>query len=302
MRALITRPGSSRTLGAMALMVAAMASFSVLNVAVRILADDGMHSTQTVLWRNVFSMLLVAPLVLRFGLKGLRTHRLRDHFWRATIGVIGMQSWFYAVTIMPLNSATALSLTSPIITAVLAILLLGERAGWHRWGAIIAGFIGTLIILRPGTEMFAAESLIVLFAASMWALAGLLVKTLTRTERPTLIVYYMGLFMTAWSLPAALPLWQWPHGEAWGWLALAGIAATGAQLGLAHAFARADMVVLMPFDFSRLVFTGILAYLCFDEVADTMTWLGAAIIVASAVYITHREALHKKRQARETVA
>lgn len=286
---------------AILLMLGSMFCFSVMNIIIRSMSFE-MSTMQIVFLRNVCSTLILLPWVAYHGFATtLKTPRLTSHFWRATLGVIGMQSWFYAISIMPLNDATALSFTAPIFAAILAITLLGERAGIHRWSAIIIGFIGAMIIIEPsgGEESLGWHALIVLFATLFWASAGILVKSLTRTEPPTRILFYMSFFMMCW---AAIPMiWLWEPVTLEQMIAILGIAiaSTGAHICLVNAYARADVVALMPFDFSRLIFTAILAYLFFGEVSGWNIWLGAALIIASAIYIAHREALHKRSKAAE---
>ncbi len=279
-------------------MVASMFWFSAMNIFIRHLSFE-MDTMQLVFLRNVMSMLILLPWVAYQGFATLKTTRIKGHFWRATLGVIGMQSWFYSISIMPLNDATALSFTAPIIAAILAIIFLKEKAGIHRWAAIILGFIGAIIIIEPSGEGLGWQALIVLFATTFWASAGILVKSLSQTEPSTRIVFYMAVFMALWAAPPMLYVWEDPT-----WLQLGGVfmialTSTFAHVCLVKAYARADVVLLMPFDFSRLIFTAILAYFAFGEVSGINTWVGAGIIIGSAVYIAHREAI-KKRDAAPT--
>lgn len=282
-------------------MVISTACFSTMTSLIRFISDD-LHSTEIVFFRNVFSALLFLPWVLKHKGSVLKTNRMWDHFWRATIGIIGMQSWFYCVSHMPLNEATALSFTAPIFTTLFAILFLGEKAGIHRWSAVICGFVGAMVIIRPDPENMNLIGLIVLFATSMWSIAGMLVKSLTKSEHPLLIVFYMAAFMTLWSFPVMLPHWQMPSVENLIFALLLAIASTGAHFFMVKAYASSDVSMLMPFDFCRLIFTSILAYVFFGEVSDMMTWVGGAIIVTSAAYIAHREAVLQRPKQSEPQA
>ena len=278
---------TTTTLGILA-MTASMAWFSGMNVGIRELSADW-HSTQIVLVRNLMSIALLAPLVLNKGIVSLKTERMGLHFWRSTVGVVGMHVWFYCIAIMPLNQATALSLTAPLFAAFFAILFLGERAGLHRWSAIILGFIGAAVIIQPGSDVFDPSSLIVLLATSLWAWAGILIKRLAQTETPLAMLFYMAVIMSLWSIPAALPHWTdptWDQLVVCFWIA---VASTGAHWCLVKAYANADIVVLTPFDFTRLIFTAIFAYFAFSEVPTVPAFMGSAIIVASAAYIAYRE-------------
>lgn len=280
---------------AIAIMLVSMMFFSAMNIVIRLVSKE-LDSQFIVLLRNVCSLILVIAwsAVLQRGRPRFPTARISGHFWRASMGIIAMELWFYAVSLMPLTLATALSFTTPIFSTIIAILFLGERAGLRRWGAIGIGFIGMLIILRPGVGDISPDAIFVLASSLAMAVTGVLVKTLTRTEAPETIVFYMALFMIPWSL---LPAWG--HMQAvslWdAWLILLiGVFSTTAHLLMTRAYMRADMVVLMPFDFSRLVFTAAMAYALFGETMDMPTLIGAVIIVSSTVYIAHREAQKKR--------
>ncbi len=283
---------------AIALMIISMACFSLMNVFIRYVSHD-MHTTQMVFLRNLFSVCLLLPWVLREGSQVLRTERMPSHFWRGSVGVIGMHLWFYCVAILPLNEATALSFTAPIFTTIFAVLFLKERAGIRRWSAVMIGFAGAMVIIRPDPAHLDPNMFIVLVATSFWAIAGMLVKSLTRTEPPNRIVFYMAFFMMLWSLPGALYYWQTPSGYHLLMVLGVALASTGAHIALVNAYARADVVILMPFDFFRLVFTALFAYIAFGETADGWTWVGAAIIVSSAAYIAYREARIKQQAPTE---
>lgn len=284
----------SPTMQAIGLTIVSMACFSVMNILIRFAADS-LHTTQIVFLRNLFSTALLLPWVIHHGKAGLKTEKFSEHFWRGTIGTIGMQLWFYCVTSLPLSEATALSFTAPILTAIFAIAFLGERAGIHRWSAIFAGFIGALVIIRPSPQHMDWNMLVVPCATSMWAIAGLLVKNLSRTEPPGRIVFYMASIMTLWSAPLAIMHWQTPSLFALTCCFGVAAASTGAHLCMVRAYARADVVVLAPFDFCRLLFTSALAYMVFGETVDDWTWAGSTVIVASAAYITYRESIHRAR-------
>lgn len=285
----------SRTLQAIGLMILSMLAFACMSTIVRLLGSD-MPSPLMVFLRNVVSLAIVLAWsgLLQKGVPAFPTTRLKSHFWRASIGVLSMELWFYSLTIMPLTLATALSFTAPIFSTIFAIFFLGEKAGIRRWSAMIIGFIGVMVILRPDTHGVDSKALFVLLSSSMMAVAGVLVKSLTRTETPETIVFYMALFMVLWSFFPAIPFWQEVTLYQWWLVFLIALFSTVAHLMLSRAFIRADLVVLMPFDFTRLIFVAALAYPMFGETMDSHTLAGALIIVASTVYIAHRESRKRK--------
>lgn len=278
------------TTQAMLLMLASMACFASMNVLISWLANH-VHSMQMVLVRNGVSLLMVLTIatIQQRGVPHFPTKRLAGHFGRSAFGLVAMQLWFYSVTIMPVTLVTALSFTTPIFATIFAILFLGEHAGIRRWSAMGVSFIGVLFILRPDLDSFNMNALFVLASSAAMAVAGVFVKNLSRTEKPETIVFYMTMFMTPLSLPLGIMHWQSLNAAHWTGLILIALLSTTAQLMMARAYKRADMVVLLPIDFTRLVFTSLFAYLWFGELLDSHAWVGAAIIVISTIYIARRE-------------
>lgn len=275
-------------LRAAGLMLLSTAGFSLMSVGVRLAAP--LDATLIVTLRNALTLVLLLPFVMpnRFAL--IRTTRLKDHMLRGSLGSIGMITWTYCLTVMPLAHATALSFTSPLFATLFAILFLKENASSARWLAMGVGFCGTLVILRPSPAGFEWHSLLVMGATSAWAITGLFVKSLSRTEPPVRIVFYMNLFMFFIALPFGLLHWQWPSLQQW--LVLLGIACCSLlmHLTMARAYSLVTVVSLLPLDFTRMVYTSVLAWAVFGETSDGWTWVGAAIIVTSAALMARHDA------------
>jgi len=253
------------------------------------------HPFQVTFFRTFFSFILFIPWLIKNGTGILKTTRMPQYAMRAVIGLSAMLMWFYALSRVPLSQATALSFTSPLITTFAAVIFLKEKTTFHRLAGLFAGFAGTLIILRPGFGEFNYISLFVLAAAVFWASSSLLIKSLTKTEKPEVIVFYMTAIMTPLSLPIALLHWTMPQGSQWAILIFLGIVSNLFQISLSKAFSKADLTVILPFDFLRLIFAAIVAYLAFAEVIDVWTVIGSVIILGSTVYVTYKEARHKRR-------
>ena len=275
------------------LMIGACAGFSVMMLAVRQLSVE-LHPFVVAFWRNLVGLGFMLPWALSVGLGGLRTGRFRMHALRSLMGLSAMLCLFMALSLMPLADVTALTFTAPLFATVGAALILGERVRVRRWSATLIGFLGALLILKPGADMVQPAALIALTAAVFIAGAMLTIKSLSDSESPNAIVVIMGLLMTPTSLVPAAFVWSWPvgglMGDAWGWIVLMGFSATIGQVCLTRAFKAADASAVMPFDFSRLVFVGALGYWTFGEVPDVWTWVGGGIILAASVYIARREA------------
>jgi drug/metabolite transporter (DMT)-like permease len=173
----------------------------------------------------------------------------------------------------------------------------------RRWAATIIGFLGVLIIVRPGIDSFDLGTALMLMSAGTTAMSVIIVKRLTRTESATAIVAWLTLVLVPLSLLFALPFWTWPGLSALGWLAGLGICGVMGHWCVARAFGAADASLVMVFDYVRLPITACVAYIFFDEHTDVWTWAGAAIIAAASIYTAHREAkLHRARIAAASIA
>jgi drug/metabolite transporter (DMT)-like permease len=200
-----------------------------------------------------------------------------------------MLCFFYAVSVAPLSEVTALGFSSPIFATVLAAVILGEVVRTRRWAAIGFGFVGALIILRPGFASVGTGQLLALFSALAWSCALMVIKTLGRTDSSATIITYMGLLMVPLSLGPALFVWQWPAPHEWVWLITIGVLGGIAQFCMTESLRQANTAVVMPIDFFKLVWVTVIAYLVFAEQPDLFTWIGGAIIFGSAIYIAYRE-------------
>ncbi len=270
-------------------MTAAAFCFALMNVLVRIAAES-LDPIQIAFLRNLFALIFVLPLVLRNGGSAIKTNRLGLHFFRASIGIIAMFIWFTAVVKVPLAEAVALNFTLPLFATAGAALILREKVGLRRWGATAVGFLGMLVILRPGFNEVTFSTWLPIIAALFMAGSVLTIKRLSATEGATTVVFYMNLFMTPLSLGPALFVWRWPDGEALIATIALGFLAMLAHLALTRSYAKADASAVMPFDYMRLPFIAVVAFFLFGEVSDLWTWVGAGIIASSSFYIARREA------------
>lgn len=272
-------------LAACCFMLVSACAFSAMNVGVRYLSTD-IHATLIVTLRNAVTLVLLTPVLFRNGIRFIYTDRLKDHLTRGTIGAVGMITWTYCLTIMPTNTATALSFTAPLFATLFAVLFLKEKTSRTLWVSLFIGFAGSLIIIHPSPQDFDWNSLLVMFATSTWAIVGLLVKSLTRTEPALRIVIYMNLIMFLLALPFGLYHWSMPSAEAWAVLVFIACCSILMHFSLAKAYSLSTVSSLMPLDFTRLIYTALFAYLVFGERSELTTWIGGAIILASAMLST----------------
>ncbi len=270
------------------LMAAAAAFYAILHGSVRYISSE-IHPFEITFFRNFFGLIVLLPWFVIHGLRPLRTRRIGLHVVRATSNLVAMLMFFMALSMTPLALVQALAFTAPLFATVLAIFILGERVRLRRWTALIAGFIGTLIIIRPGLQPIDAGSLLTIGSAAVWAFTLLTIKILSRTDSAVTITAYMVLLMSPLSLLPALLYWSWPSPEAWVWLVVSGVSGTVAQLLMAQSFRVAEATVVLPFDFTKIVWGALIGYLAFGELVDIWTWIGAAVIFAGVTYITYRE-------------
>ncbi len=274
---------------------------------VRHLGTD-MSPIQAAFIRYAFGLVLVMPLLLRLGggawlFSGgrARRRRLGLHALRGLIHGIGVMLWFYAMARIPIAEVTALGFIAPVFTTLGAALFLGERLRARRIGAVLVAFGGAMIILRPGFHEISAGALAQLAAAPLFAASFLIAKKLTETETSPSIVAHMAIFVTLALLPGAIVEWRTPTLEELGWLFLTAVFATLMHLAMTQAFRCAEISVVQPFTFLQLVWATLLGYYVFAERPEVWIWIGGAVIVGSATYIAHREALARRsRGARET--
>jgi drug/metabolite transporter (DMT)-like permease len=275
------------------LMTGATLGFSMMAGLIRF-ASASLDPLQIVFFRNVFALLVMSIWLARAGLGGLRTQRIGLHFARATFGLAAMSCWFSAVALLPLAQAVALNFTVPLFATIAAALVLGEIVRLRRWSATIVGFLGVLVIVRPGFETVSPATGLPILAALFMAAAATSIKSLSRTEDPSAMVFYMNLFLTPMSLVPALFVWQWPDPVTFAACVGIGLLAAGSHQLMTRAFTRADASAIVPFQYLRLPFTAVIAFLAFAEIPDIWTLVGAIIIAGSAIYIAQREAAANK--------
>lgn len=276
------------------LMCVSTVAFSIMHGLVRFVSEV-LPPFQIAFFRNVLGLAFLLPLLMRSRFEMLRTKRIGLHALRGVINIVAMLMFFTALSISPLAKVTALSFTAPIFMAILAVLVLGERFRIYRWMAILSGFAGMLVILRPGLVAIDTGALLVTGSAALWAVAMVLIKILSRTESSLTIVAYMGIFLGIFSIFPALWVWQ-PFGlQTLGWMVLIGLFGTIAQMALSQALKETDPTALMPFDFLKLIWTALIGAWFFAEVPDVYTWIGAAVIFSSGLFIAFRERQMKQR-------
>jgi drug/metabolite transporter (DMT)-like permease len=278
------------------LMLASTLSFGLMAIAIR-LASQSLQTTEIAFFRNAFGLLALLPVILRPGRPLPRTRHLPRYLVRTLIGLASMLCGFWAIGHLPLSQAISLSYSTPLFVTIAAVFWLGEKVHMRRWLAVAAGFLGVLVILRPGSSQFSPGLLVAVAAALISALVAIQIKQLSRLDPPDTVVFYTYLFWVPMSLLPALFQWQWPQGIAWLWLVCTGVSGTAGQLLWTRALRLGEVSALQPISFMQLPVVIMLGWWLFDERLDAWTALGAGIILASTAYIAHREAMLARRAA-----
>ena len=279
---------------AVVFMLASTVMFGTMAVVIR-LASAQLHPFEIAFFRNLFGFVFALPLLLRHGPGLLRTARLPLYLVRCLIGIMGMLAGFWAIVHLPLAQAISLSYSTPLFVTIGAVLVLGEVVRARRWSAVLLGFVGVLVIVRPGGSAFEFGHLVALFAAAMSASVAISIKFLSRTEKPDAIVLYTTLIWVPMSLLPAWFVWEWPRGMIWLWIALSGLFGTLGHMFWTRALKMADASLLTPISFVQVLVVAVYGWALFGEVLDGWTALGAGIIFASNLYIARREAQLARR-------
>lgn len=277
-----------------------MAIFAFVPVGVRYLSDT-MPSTEIVFFRSAIGLSIMSVYFSWAGFRQLATRRLGQHVTRSLFNYVGMVMWFYALGRMPFADAVAIHFSLPLFVVLLAVIVLGERVGMRRSLATIVGFLGVLVVLRPGIEAISLAAIGVIASAALYAGAVVMIKKLVRSETAAAVNFYTNLFMMLLALIPTGYAWAMPTLHDVPALLLLGVAGTIAPYMFARALTLTDASSVAPIDFLRLPFTAMTGFLFFGETTVIWTWVGAAIIFGSATYITRREARLAREAADKSV-
>lgn len=230
--------------------------------------------------RSILGFLMLYPLIhANGGLAAMRTTRLPQHVARNIIHYGAQLGWFFALTLIPIGQVVAIEFTMPIWTAVLATTFLGERMTIWKIAAIALGLIGVVVIVRPATSEIDPGQLIALGAAVGFGISVAMVKSLTRTEQPVAIMFWMLVVQSAAGLFPALYVWQWPAAHLWFWVVVIAFCGTFSHYCMARAMLHADATVVIPMDFLRVPLSAAAGWLIYSERLDLFTVVGAALIL-----------------------
>jgi len=280
----------SRELQGALFMLFSAAMLSVGNVMIRHVTRD-VPGIEVVFFRSVFALVWLAPILFHQGLgKVLRTDRIKLHAIRVTLMTVAMICYFTGLGMTPLVDVAALEFLGPIVATVLAIVVLGERVRLRRTIALIVGFAGALIALRPGIAEVHLGQAFILASVFAWSVMLLAVKRLSSTESSLTQNLYVILFQIPVVGLLCIPFWVTPDWPSLAIMFAIGLTATIGQLAYVQAFRMAEMTALLPLDFTKLGWAALLGWLVFAEIPDPWAVAGGTIIFAAAFYITWRDA------------
>lgn len=262
--------------------------FTTNGAMIRLLSTE-IEGVQTAFFRAFFSVLFLLPLIFTGRVKPWKSQHIQGHFWRTLMGTVSMVLGFYALAMLPLADATALAFSQPLFSVVLAAIVLHEKVRWRRWTATIVGFIGVLVMVRPGSHGLQLGAIVALCNAMSVAVSILLVRRLSASEAPLMILTQFALWSTLFLLVPAIWFWRWPTPFGWALAVGVSITATLGQYFWVQAFASGEMSAVAPFDYLRLPFAVFVGWMIWGDMPVVWTFVGAAIVIGSALYIAYRE-------------
>ena len=246
-------------------------------------------------FRCLIGLIIVLPFIIKNKFKAIKSKNIKLQFYRSFINVISMITWFSAIGIMHLEKATALGFTTPLFTTILAVIILREVIRAHRITALFIGFLGVLIIIRPGYLPIESGTLLMLIASFSFSIVLIMVKKLSDIDSSLTIIFYHLLFMTPLTFVIAIFFWEGINFSQFFIFVLMGSAGLISHWCLAQAFKLSDTTFIMPFQFTKLIWASFIGYVIFAESPDKWTWFGGIVIFASVIYITYREAFIKQQ-------
>lgn len=286
-RSWVVSQGGGITRG-LSLMAVSGVAAACANGAIHQLAVE-LHPLLVTFFRNLIAIIVLLPLIVRVGLSGLKPKRPGLQLLRGLLQAVSAFLFVGGLALAPLAKATALNFSAPLFAAVLALAFLGETFRLRRMAALIIGFTGTLVVLRPWEGGLDIGSTYVLLSAFLWAIGMIVIKILMRSESSLTTTILTSVISTPFLFVAALAVWQTPTPLQFAWLVGIGIVYAVASLTFAEALKCADLTALMPLDFLKLIWAAAIGYIFFAEVPEIATWIGGTLIFAGATYIAYRE-------------
>ncbi len=263
--------------------------FALISIITKLLIKQNLHVFEIVFFQASLGTLIILPWVIKSGFHKARLKSYKIHFARAFLWAVATIFFFYATKLMPIGRAVAISFTVPLFTTILAVVFLKEVLHKRRIIALVVGFIGMLIIIKPGMDAFRPIDLMVVAAAFMWSITDVMIKMVGKVHHAYINTFYFSLFSTFCTLPLALMVWIYPSITQFAWMLLLAILFIINMLAITKSYEYADLTIITPFVFTELIFVVGLEYFIFGDMISLTTLIGSAVIVASISYIAYRE-------------
>ena len=271
---------------------------TTMHCLIRFATEDS-HPFEVAFFRTIFVLLIFLPIVIKNGIASLKSNNVKMQSYRAVVGSIAMLCMFYGLSITELAKATALMFTVPIFATILAIFFLKEIVGIRQWIAMLVGFSGAIIVLRPDIEL-GFGPLLILCASMMWSASMLMAKKLTQTDTTVSITFWQAAGLIPATFILAMQVWEWPTLQQLIMFLFIAVAGTLVHWFLNEALKRADITALLPLDYLRLIWSVSLGFIFFNEIPHIGLWLGAALILGASTYIGIRQAKKKEQLSTNT--
>lgn len=259
--------------------------FSIMATCIKV-ASSELPAPQLVFFRSVIGLLIILPIVLPKGMSFIKTPILHMHFLRGLISLCAMSCFFYAIGHVGLSESTLLNATSPLFIGLMSMPVLNEKITIRTSIALVIGFIGVSLILKPGTSLFSLAALVGLCSGFFIASAKVLVRYMANTEPVLRTVFYFSITTTLYSGILMIWLWQTPSLFDISVMAVAAICATGGQTLLTYAFTHNEAVIVAPFTYVTVVMATLIGWLGWNELPDIGSGVGAILIISACLSLS----------------
>ena len=263
--------------------------FGTLMLTFLKLAQEEVNVYVAGFFRFILGLIIISPYIVKTKFTVFKTSHFKKHFVRSVLNLPAMLLYFSTLVMLPIEKVTAISFVAPLIVTVLAVLFLGEKIYIYRTLALILGFSGMLIILRPGFIDISIGVYMALFSSFLWSVVIIITKKISKEDSSITILSYQSVFMSIFSFIIVLFFWETPSSKTFFFLFLAALSGTILHLALNHAYKLVDVSMTQPYSFLSLIFASIIGFFVFSEMPELFTWLGASIIFLGVLIISYRE-------------
>ncbi len=294
---------ADRILPAIGLRLVSAGLFAMMGASIKVAEGGGAALGESLFFRQFGAGILVGIVVaVGPGFATLKTQRLPAHLLRTAVGLSSMALTFAAVFALPLAEATTIGFSMPIFATIMSALILGEQTGWRRWAAVLTGFAGVLIVVQPGQGSLPVAGIAYgLAGAFLSAMVSILLRQMGRSEPPIRTVFWFSALSAIVLLPFYLASADWHPPHVWAALIAIGIFGGCAQLAMTTSLTMGPVSVVVPMDYTSLIWATLLGWLIFDRLPATATWLGAPVIVGSGLYIIWREHVRRREETEQAI-